>query len=102
MRRDCETTWRGRSCHVVLPDNKKLVVAQRAWVKFTDAQCAAEGIMVVPGSGVPTVEGRCLLTLTQERVHFLEGLERELEHTSKFCEKDGTPCSDPSVRLRDG
>src|SRR5260221_1963798 len=60
------------------PDKKKyLVVAERAWVKYRDAQCAAEGIMVVPGSGVPTVEGRCLLTLTEERVQFLEGLKRE-------------------------
>jgi uncharacterized protein YecT (DUF1311 family) len=75
------------------PNKKKyLVVAERAWVKFRDAQCAAEGIMVIPGSGVPTVEGRCLLTLTQERVQFLEGLERELKYTSKFCEKGDTPC----------
>ncbi len=75
------------------PDKKKyLVVAERAWIKFRDAQCAAEGIMVVPGSGVPTVEGRCLLTLTEERVQYLEGLKREMKYTSKFCEKDDAPC----------
>jgi uncharacterized protein YecT (DUF1311 family) len=71
---------------------QRVVIAERAWVRFRDTQCAAEGILVIPGSGVPTVTGRCLLTLTEERIQFLEGLERELRYTSKFCEKDDAPC----------
>jgi uncharacterized protein YecT (DUF1311 family) len=75
------------------PDKKKqLVIAERAWAKFRDAQCAAEGTLVIPGTGVAKIEGRCLLTLTQERIQFLEGLMGELKYTSKFCEKDGSPC----------
>ena len=72
-----------------------MVVAERAWVKFRDAQCAAEGTMVIPGTGVAKVEGKCLLTLTQERIQFLEGLMRELRYTSKFCEKDLSSCKLP-------
>jgi uncharacterized protein YecT (DUF1311 family) len=51
------------------PDKKKqVVIAERAWVKFRDAQCAAEGTLVIPGTGVAKIEGRCLATLTQERI----------------------------------
>jgi uncharacterized protein YecT (DUF1311 family) len=75
------------------PDKKKqVVVAERAWSKFRDAQCAAEGTLVIPGTGVAKVEGSCLLTLTQARIKFLEGLMGELRYTSKFCEKDASPC----------
>ena|ERR1700733_10990052 len=75
------------------PDKKKqVVVAERAWSKFRDAQCAAEGTLVIPGTGVAKVEGRCLLTLTRERIQFLEGLIGELRYTSKFCEKDASSC----------
>jgi uncharacterized protein YecT (DUF1311 family) len=75
------------------PEKKKrLVLAERAWAKFRDAQCAAEATLVIPGTAVAKIEGTCLLRLTKERVQFLEGLERELRYTSKFCEKDGSPC----------
>ena len=48
--------------------------------------------MVGPGSGVPTVTGTCLLTLTQERIEFLEGLAGVLKFTSKLCENDDSAC----------
>jgi uncharacterized protein YecT (DUF1311 family) len=36
---------------------KRVVVSERAWIKFREAQCSAEGILVIPGTGVPTVTG---------------------------------------------
>ena len=70
----------------------QLAAAQGAWVKYRDAQCGAEGAMVIPGSGVATVTGTCLLTLNRERLRYLEGLAEVLRGQSKLCVRKASAC----------
>ncbi len=70
----------------------KAIAAERSWIRYRDAQCGAEGAMIIPGSGVATVTGRCLLLLTQERIGYLESLADELRGESKLCENDASAC----------
>ena len=50
------------------PENVvKLRKAQRAWIVFRDAQCAAEGAVYEGGTIQPIVEAHCRVKLTQER-----------------------------------
>ena len=54
------------------PENvEKLRKAQRAWIVFRDAQCAAEGSIYEGGTIQPIVEAHCRLKLTQERTKYL-------------------------------
>ena len=44
-----------------------LAEAQRAWIKFRDAECKFQGSAVEGGSAQPMVVAECLKTVTQQR-----------------------------------
>lgn len=48
--------------------------AQRAWVSFRDAACAAEGYLMYGGSAEPMVIYGCRARLTEARIADLRGL----------------------------
>jgi uncharacterized protein YecT (DUF1311 family) len=75
-------------------ERKSLVAAERAWVKFRDAQCTAEVDMLshASASGVVQVTDDCILKMTRERVTYLEGVAASLKSDSKLCEKDADAC----------
>lgn len=53
-----------------------LTDAQRAWIRFRDAQCSWEGLGM-RGSGGPQLEGECLARMTRERTLYLKSLGDE-------------------------
>ncbi len=54
-------------------DGKKLLLdAQRAWIKFRDAECAFQASTVTGGSAYPMVMQTCMASLTQQRVQDLK------------------------------
>jgi uncharacterized protein YecT (DUF1311 family) len=53
---------------------KALTEAQRAWISFRDAGCAAEGFRVRGGSMEPMVVGQCLERVTRARTEELRSL----------------------------
>jgi uncharacterized protein YecT (DUF1311 family) len=73
---------------------KSLVAAERAWVRFRDAQCAAEVDMLnqASSSGEVQVSGDCMLKMTRERIAYLKGVAASLTSDSKLCEKDADAC----------
>jgi uncharacterized protein YecT (DUF1311 family) len=73
---------------------RNLVVAERAWLKFRDAQCAAEAGMLSGASASGTVEvtGACLMKLTQERIAYLKQAALSIRVDSKLCEKTAKAC----------
>ncbi|WP_420408490.1 lysozyme inhibitor LprI family protein [Hoeflea sp.] len=48
--------------------------AQRAWIKFRDAQCSYEGYEVFGGTMQPMVGSLCLARLTEERNTFFRSV----------------------------
>jgi uncharacterized protein YecT (DUF1311 family) len=46
---------------------KALLDAQQKWIKFRDAHCLTERLLVRGGSAEPSMEGACLAKLTRER-----------------------------------
>lgn len=48
-----------------------LLTAQRAWLKFRDAQCEYEAYEVFGGTAQPMVGSLCLTRLTRERIDVL-------------------------------
>lgn len=48
--------------------------AQRAWITFRDAACAAEGFLFRGGSMEPFMVSSCLATLTRQRTQALKSL----------------------------
>jgi uncharacterized protein YecT (DUF1311 family) len=76
-------------------DKKKdLVAAERAWVKFRDAQCAAEATMLGPASASGTVQVtyNCFSRLTQERIEYLKDVASSAKPQSKLCENQADSC----------
>lgn len=75
-------------------EKQDLVVAERAWIKFRDAQCAAEvGMMSrASASGVVAVTGDCLMKMTQERITYLEQTAASIKVDSMLCAKDASAC----------
>jgi uncharacterized protein YecT (DUF1311 family) len=73
---------------------KNLVAAQRAWVKYREAQCAAEATILGPvsASGTVQVTGECFLQMTQNRIAYLEGVVSSLSPESNLCQKSADPC----------
>ena len=49
-------------------DWQKLRIAQRLWLKFRDATCAAEPQLYTTGSAAPTVYSACLEAQTRQRI----------------------------------
>jgi len=58
---------------------KDLLAAQRAWVGFRDAQCAAEADYAQGGSLENIIVGRCLTDMTRERIAKLEDIQSGYE-----------------------
>lgn len=54
--------------------DKALVAAQRAWIAFRDAECAAAGWPMRGGTAEPLLIYGCLYTLTAERTEDLRAL----------------------------
>jgi uncharacterized protein YecT (DUF1311 family) len=73
---------------------KDLVVAERAWIRFRDAQCTAEADMLsqASASGTVMVLGQCTLKMTRQRIAYLRDVASSLEPNSKLCEKDADAC----------
>ena len=55
-----------------------LVKAQRAWIDYRDAQCAAEGFEARGGSMEPMLVSNCLAGLTRQRTKELRQLAEGL------------------------
>jgi len=53
---------------------KTLLTAQRAWIKYRDGACDAEGLTVQGGSMAPLVVAGCLERLTRQRSEDLRRL----------------------------
>ncbi len=76
-------------------DKKRdLVAAERAWVKFRDAQCAAEAGMLsqASASGTVVATGDCLMKMTRERIAYLEHVASSIKVDSKLCDKAAGSC----------
>lgn len=73
---------------------KDLVVAERAWIRFRDAQCAAEADMLSQASALGTVMvlGQCTLKMTRERIAYLVGVASSLKSDSKLYEMSPDAC----------
>jgi uncharacterized protein YecT (DUF1311 family) len=52
---------------------QKLISAQQDWIKFRDANCEFEKSEFEGGTIAPTIQGRCLETLTKQRTQQLQG-----------------------------
>ncbi|MDD2932567.1 MAG: lysozyme inhibitor LprI family protein [Methylotenera sp.] len=50
----------------------KLRIAQRAWIKYRDAQCDYEASDFDDGSMQPTIHSSCLAELTKQRIKELD------------------------------
>jgi uncharacterized protein YecT (DUF1311 family) len=75
-------------------EKKNLVAAERAWVRFRDAQCAAEAGMLsqASASGTVVATGDCLMKMTRERIAYLEQAASSIKLNSKLCEKTASAC----------
>ena len=76
-------------------DKKKaLVAAERAWIKFRDAQCGAEAEMLNQASASGTVEvrGDCLMKMTQDRITYLEQVASDIKSDSLLCKRTASVC----------
>lgn len=76
---------------------RTLIGAERQWVKFRDAQCAAESALIGTGTAAPAVTGHCLLGLTQERIRFLRRVADQMHWDSKLCRANRASCVLPTV-----
>jgi len=59
--------------HGAKSDAQLLVEAQRAWLRYRDAQCNFEE-RLMPGTGGPSTRSSCLATLTEERTKYLRDM----------------------------
>jgi uncharacterized protein YecT (DUF1311 family) len=75
---------------------RTLIAAERAWVKFKDAQCAVEYDLVAPGTAAPAISGQCMIDLIHERIQFLRRVAEQIHWDSKLCKADKTNCALPS------
>lgn len=70
-----------------------LVRSEQLWIKFRDAQCDLEAAHVGDGSGTSTNRLMCLLQMTNDRVHLLEGMETDVNADSCLNLEDKTDCA---------
>jgi len=56
---------------------KRLVVAQRAWIAFRDANCLLEATAMLGGTGESLVESGCRYQATVDRARQLEELMKQ-------------------------
>jgi uncharacterized protein YecT (DUF1311 family) len=60
--------------------DKLLIAAQRAWVSFRDAHCAAASFSFKGGSMEPYIKGICLATVTEARTEQLKKMLSDYLH----------------------
>jgi uncharacterized protein YecT (DUF1311 family) len=77
---------------------RTLIAAERAWVKFKDAQCSAEYMLIAPGTGAFALSGQCAIDLTQERIRYLRRVEGQVSLSSKLCRTNKMACSLPPLQ----
>lgn len=78
---------------------RTLIEAERQWVRFKDAQCAAERSLIGTGTAASAVEGQCLIDLTRERIRFLRGVAQQIHWNSKLCRAEKSSCVLPTDPL---
>jgi uncharacterized protein YecT (DUF1311 family) len=81
--------------HPLFDDARQnLATAQTAWKTLREAQCAAEVSISGPvsASGSVMIFGTCELTLTRERIRYLENLVAELSPHSRLCKTTPNLC----------
>ena len=73
---------------------KDLVAAERAWIKYRDAQCGAEVTMIgrVSASGKVTAASDCLSKLAKERIVYLNRVASSLSFESRLCGGNPDAC----------
>jgi len=71
---------------------KSLKQAQQAWIKYRETQCHFTAMEITPGSSVASVTGRCEISLTLERINYLEEILSQEEYESKFCLTNQNEC----------
>jgi hypothetical protein len=73
---------------------KDLVAAERAWVKFRDAQCGAEATMTgqASASGKVSVAFDCLSKMNKERIVYLNRVASSLSFESRLCQAVAEAC----------
>jgi uncharacterized protein YecT (DUF1311 family) len=74
-----------------------LIAAERAWVKFRDAQCSAEYMLIAPGTGALALSAQCAIDLTQERIRYLRRVAGQVSLSSKLCRTNKMACSLPPL-----
>ncbi|PKA40301.1 lysozyme inhibitor LprI family protein [Rhizobium sullae] len=71
-------------------DTKKLLVAaQKAWVRFRDAECNFSSSTVAGGTAYPFISSTCLDTITKSRIEDLKGYLK--------CEEGDLDCPVPAA-----
>ncbi|TCU19284.1 lysozyme inhibitor LprI family protein [Rhizobium sullae] len=71
-------------------DTKKLLVAaQKAWVRFRDAECNFSSSTVAGGTAYPFISSTCLDTMTKSRIEDLKGYLK--------CEEGDLDCPVPAA-----
>ena len=75
---------------------RTLILAEREWVKFQDAQCTVEATLVAPGTAAPAVAGQCMIDLINERIRFLRRVSEQIHPESKLCQGNDSNCVLPS------
>ena len=76
---------------------KDLLQAERAWEKYTEAQCLVEGELLAPGTGIFIETEHCVLLLTNERIRFLVRYEEQISSDSNLCQHDEAKCALPDA-----
>ena len=73
---------------------KDLVAAERAWLKYRDAQCGAEATMIgqSSASGKITVAFDCLSKMAKERIVYLNRVASSLRFESRLCRANTAAC----------
>jgi uncharacterized protein YecT (DUF1311 family) len=74
---------------------RTLILAEREWVKFQNAQCAVEAALTAPGTAVPAVTGQCMIDLIHERIRFLRRVAEQIHWDSKLCKANRASCALP-------
>ena len=76
-------------------EREDLGTAEKAWTEFRDAQCAAEVSLSGPlsTSAEVWISGKCALTMTRERISYLERVARTIAPKSRLCAKTPGVCN---------
>src|SRR5690242_11831016 len=77
--RDADSSFRPTPRRDQPSAERDLIAAQRAWVSYRDAECAAEADWAQGGSLESVLADKCLAKKTRERIQQLRQLERDFK-----------------------